>query len=102
MIEMTSRPRTLLIAGVLTCFLVTGGVVLNQAAAHSFHHTHHNAATHSHILCSLLCATGQVVHVAEPCLDTTFHVLRFVNISLFEPAALAAPMPRFSRGPPVL
>ena len=66
---MTRLSRTVLVLGVLACFLVMSGVVSSQAAAHSLHHLHHNAATHSTVLCSLMCAAGQVVSVAELLVD---------------------------------
>ncbi len=99
---MTRLPRTMLASAVLACFLVMSGVVVNQAAAHSLHHAHHNAATHSHVLCSLMCSTGQAVHAAEPVFDATFNVLHGVSLFLFQPVAAAALMLRLSRGPPVL
>lgn len=97
---MTRSSRTVLIIGVLACFLVMSGVVSSQAAAHSLHHAHHNAATHSTILCSLMCAAGHVVSVAEPVFDTQFTVLHAIEVSIVHPVTLAVPTLHFSRGPP--
>jgi len=92
--------RTALVLGVLTCFLVMSGVVSSQAAAHSLHHVHHNAATHSTILCSLMCAAGQVVSVAEPVFDAPLTVLHAIEVSIAHPVTLTVSTLRFSRGPP--
>ena len=97
---MTRLSRTALVLGVLVCFLVMSGVVSSQAAAHSLHHVHHNAATHSTILCSLMCAAGQVVSVAEPVFDTQLTVLHAIEVSISHPVTLTVPTLRFSRGPP--
>ncbi len=99
---MTRPFRTAFILGTLICFLVISGVVSSQAAAHSLHHVHHNAATHSTILCSLMCAAGQVVSVAEPVFDGPLTVLHALKISVVHPVTLTVPTLRFSRGPPSL
>jgi hypothetical protein len=97
---MTRLSRTFLILGVLACFVVMSGVVSSQAAAHSLHHLHHNAATHSTILCSLMCAAGQVVSVAEPVFDTPLTILQALEVSIVHPVTLTVLTLRFSRGPP--
>ena len=97
---MTRLSRTALVLGVLACFLVMSGVVSSQAAAHSLHHVHHNAATHSTILCSLMCAAGQVVSLAEPVFDAPLTVLHAIDVSIVHPVTLTVPTLRFSRGPP--
>ena len=99
---MTRPSRTLLLFGVLACFLVMSSLVSSQAAAHSVHHVHHNAATHSTTLCSLLCAAGQVVNVAEPVFDVPLTILRALEVSIVHPVTLTVPTLRFSRGPPTL
>ena len=97
---MTRPSRTVLVLGVLACFLVMSGVVSSQAAAHSLHHVHHNAATHSTILCALMCAAGHVVNVAEPVFDTQLTVLQALEVSIVQPVTLTVPTLHFSRGPP--
>lgn len=92
--------RTALILGVLACFLVMSGVVSSQATAHSLHHVHHNAATHSTILCSLMCAAGHAVNVAEPVFDAPLNVLHAIEVSITHPVTLTVQTLRFSRGPP--
>lgn len=97
---MTRPSRTWLIPGVLACFLVMSGVVSSQAAAHSLHHVHHNAATHSTILCSLMCAAGHVVSGVEPVFDAPLTILHALEVSSVDPVAITVPTLRFSRGPP--
>ena len=97
---MTRLSRTVLVLGVLACFVVMSGVVSSQAAAHSLHHVHHNAATHSTVLCSLMCAAGHVVNVAEPVFDAPLTVLHAIEVSIVQPVTLAVHTLRFSRGPP--
>ena len=97
---MTRLSRIYLILGVLTCFVVVSGVVSSQAASHSLHHLHHDAVTHSNILCSLMCATGHVVHAVKPVLDSRINVVHVVDTSNARPITLIVPTFRFSRGPP--
>lgn len=92
--------RTLLTLVVLTSFFVMSGVVSSQNAAHSLHHIHHNAATHSNIFCSLMCAAGQVVNVAEPVFDAPLTILHALDLSIVRPVTLTVLTLRFSRGPP--
>lgn len=97
---MTRSSRTALAIVVLACFLVMSGVVSSHAAAHSLHHVHHNAATHSTVLCSLMCAAGQVVSVGEPVFDAPLTILHALEVSIVHPVTLTVPAPHFSRGPP--
>ncbi len=94
--------RTALVLGILACFLVMSGVVSSHAAAHSLHHVHHTTATHSTILCSLMCAAGQVVSVAEPVFDAPLTIAHAIEVSIVHPVTLTVPTPHFSRGPPRL
>ncbi len=97
---MTRLSRTLLTLVVLTSFFVMSGVVSSQTAAHSLHHIHHNAATHSNILCSLMCAAGQAVNVDEPVFNAPLTILQALDVSIVHPVRLTVPTLRFSRGPP--
>jgi hypothetical protein len=62
----------------ILCILAVGGLAAAQSLTHETQHSHHQKATHSSVLCSWMCAAGQV-------LDTT------VGPSLVErtPVALA-------------
>ena len=43
------------------CVLVVGGFASAQSIAHESHHAHHQKATHGTVLCSWMCAAGQVL-----------------------------------------
>lgn len=47
--------------GLMICLLLVGGLAYPQAVAHEAHHAHHQQSTHSTILCSWMCAAGQVL-----------------------------------------
>jgi len=49
--------------------LVIGGFASAQSLTHEFQHSHHQKATHGTVLCSWMCAAGQVLDtVAAPAL----------------------------------
>lgn len=50
-----------LAALLVLCILVVGGVASAQSIAHESHHAHHQKATHGTVLCSWMCAAGQVL-----------------------------------------
>lgn len=43
------------------CVLAVGGLAQAQSVAHAGHHAHHQAATHSTVLCSWMCAAGAML-----------------------------------------
>ena len=46
------------------CVLSVGGLAQAQSVEHAGHHAQHQAATHSTLLCSWLCAAGTVLDTA--------------------------------------
>jgi hypothetical protein len=46
------------------CVLSVGGLAQAQSVEHAGHHAHHQAATHSTVLCSWMCAAGTVLDSA--------------------------------------
>jgi hypothetical protein len=46
------------------CVLSVGGLAQAQMVEHAGHHAHHQAATHSTVLCSWMCAAGTVLDTA--------------------------------------
>lgn len=42
------------------CVVFVGEVFAGQSPAHAVHHAHHKSATHVSLLCSWMCAAGQV------------------------------------------
>ena len=43
------------------CILGVSGLAAAQSITHESHHAHHEKATHGTVLCSWMCAAGQVV-----------------------------------------
>jgi hypothetical protein len=43
------------------CLLLLSGLIYAQTVPHTFHHARHQATTHATVLCSWLCAAGQVL-----------------------------------------
>lgn len=89
-----------LASSLVACLLLVGGVFASQSAAHSLHHDHHNASTHASVICSWMCAAGQVVEVADPILDSplfSISKLEVVPVDLIRTVSLLL---TFDRGPP--
>lgn len=84
------------------CILVVGGLASAQSIAHESHHAHHQKATHGTVLCSWMCAAGQVLDGASapilieqpPVSVTEYTTYRFVPHIVLDSTA--------SRGPPSL
>ncbi|HEY7533055.1 MAG TPA: hypothetical protein VH681_09800 [Nitrospiraceae bacterium] len=57
---MSRRFRSSLVVLLIVCIIGVSGVAAAQAVVHEGHHAHHQAATHGTILCSWMCAAGQV------------------------------------------
>lgn len=55
------RARQALAALLVLCVLVVGGLASAQSITHESHHAHHQKATHGTVLCSWMCAAGQVL-----------------------------------------
>jgi len=83
------------------CLLVIGGVASAQTFSHESQHSHHQKATHSTVLCSWMCAAGQVLDLsAAPSMaDSALVAL----VEPFEPQTPSLPslLSIPSRGPPV-
>lgn len=87
---------------VIICALSLNGLVYAQAVEHESRHAHHQAATHSSVLCSWMCATGQMLDGIQFALQPRFDLLAFDLAVVFqEPSSQPIELPT-SRGPPVL
>jgi hypothetical protein len=96
-------PQTIqrVLAGSLVgCFLFLGSVVYPRAVAHAAHHDHHNAATHATVLCSWMCAAGQVLEGATFIFTASLGPIGLVEARV--PATIASPLSltALSRAPP--
>ena len=98
---MTSRVIKQSVAVLLVLsLLAVGGLASAQSISHESHHAHHHKAAHGTVLCTWMCAAGQVLDtVTGPAL------VERTPISHIELYALPAPSSNFSsplvsRGPP--
>jgi hypothetical protein len=89
-----------LAASLVVCILLVGGLASAQSIAHESHHAHHQQATHGTVLCSWMCAAGQVLDGGTaPTLDEQPAVaLPDFARYLFVPHVVLDSLP--SRGPP--
>lgn len=56
-----TQARRVLAVGVILCVLVVSGFAAAQSITHDAQHAHHQKATHGTVLCSWMCAAGQVL-----------------------------------------
>ncbi len=100
---MIKKDTEKLLALALTiCVLLGMGLAYPQTVAHAAHHAHHQAATHSTVLCSWMCAAGQMLDGAQLAPQTHFDLLTFdLAVAFQEPSSQSIESPT-SRGPPVL
>ena len=68
------------------CVLSVGGLAQAQLVEHAGHHAQHQAATHSTVLCSWMCAAGMVLDTAV----VTFQA-ELSPIALIAPPSSAQP-----------
>lgn len=97
------RMITRLLACLLVvCILVVGGLASAQSISHESHHnTHHQKATHSTVLCSWMCAAGNVLDaVSAPELTERSPVALSDHLILQFPPHIALDS-ESSRGPPL-
>ena len=85
----------------IACLLFLSGSFFYQIPSHLVHHAHHNAATHTSILCAWMCATAEPLDTIDITLEA-----RFLPIHPAESGttlSLPAPPPTrpTSRAPPV-
>jgi hypothetical protein len=82
------------------CLLVLSGLVYAQSVPHATHHAHHKPATHATVLCSWMCAAGQVLDGAPFSLPAVSGLVAILAVPVSDaPFAVALPSPA-SRGPP--
>lgn len=87
---------------VLISALSLNGLAYAQTVEHEWHHAHHQAATHSSVLCSWMCAAGQMLDGVQAVPQARFHLLAFDQAAVF-PVPPSQPIKcATSRGPPVL
>jgi hypothetical protein len=82
------------------CLLILSALVYPQVVAHAAHHAHHQAATHATVLCSWICAAGQVLEAISLGLHTHLTPVALTSIAVSHEAPSAALPFSPTRGPP--
>jgi hypothetical protein len=82
------------------CLLTVGGLASAQSISHESHHAHHQKDTHGTVLCTWMCAAGQVLDTA-----TAPALVERTPVSLVDSRPLSGwsstfSSPLVSRGPP--
>lgn len=94
------RAKQAVAALLVFCVLVVGGLASAQSITHESHHAHHQKATHGTVLCSWMCAAGQVLDGASApdLIERSPVTIADESVFLFTPQiVLDSPT---SRGPP--
>jgi hypothetical protein len=88
--------------GLAVCLLLLSGLAYPQTVAHAGHHAHHTAQTHASVLCSWMCAAGQVFEGGTVVLQSDRSPVAAVSaVEVEEPAGIVHSTTP-SRGPPSL
>jgi len=88
--------------GLTVCLLLLSGLVYPQTVAHAAHHAHHKAATHATVLCSWMCAAGQVCEGTAIIVQSDRSLVGVASvIAIQKPVSVLQPTAP-SRGPPSL
>lgn len=98
--------KAVLIKRFIACVLVltllaVSGIASAQSIAHESAHSHHQKATHSSVLCSWMCAAGQILDAFHHIPEVQFRLLAtepelIIQVSYAQSFETSAP-----RGPPV-
>jgi len=97
---MTQGLKRFLSCLLVLSLLVIGGFASAQALTHESQHAHHQKATHGTVLCSWMCAAGQVLDsgVAPYLIEhSPVAIVDHLSIQLVPHTILDSPT---SRGPP--
>ena len=88
--------------GLVVSLLLLTGAVYAQTVEHAAHHAHHQAATHATVLCSWMCAAGQVLEGVEVAFRVSIEPLALAAVQTAQQPASAVYLSSVSRGPPLL
>ena len=99
---MKNLRQPFLVFGLVFCFLLVGSIFASQSAAHSLGHAHHHdATTHATLLCSWVCAAGEVLEVGNVIFDTSYRLISKVEPFSIILVRTASEFFTFQRGPPL-
>jgi len=82
------------------CVLSVGGLAQAQSVEHAGHHAHHQAATHSTVLCSLMCAAGTVLDSTIVSFQADLNPIALVTLSHSAHPSIEVCQTSSSRAPP--
>jgi len=82
------------------CVLSVGGLAQAQLVEHAGHHAHHQAATHGTVLCSWMCAAGEVLGSAVVTFQAELSPIALIMFPNSAQASIKACQTSPSRAPP--
>lgn len=88
--------------GLTVCLLLLSGLAYPQTVAHAGHHAHHTAKTHASVLCSWMCAAGQVFDGAAVILQSDHSPIAVADVIAVQKPVSVVRQSTPSRGPPSL
>lgn len=97
-----ARCRSILSLLLVFSMLVVGGLASAQSITHESHHAHHQKATHGTVLCSWICAAGQVFEAAAVVIQSDRNPIGVASQPVVSEPTSAVHRTASSRGPPFL
>ncbi len=92
--------QPIIAVGVIVCLLFIGAAFAVESPAHAFHHAHHKSSTHGSLLCSWMCAAGQVDSTSNLIVEIpSFESERLEGQTYLAPSRILV-RTVFPRGPP--
>ena len=88
--------------GLAVCLLLLSGLAYPQTVAHAGHHAHHTAKTHASVICSWMCAAGQVFEAATVVIQSDRNPVGVTSLPGVSEPTSAVHRIASSRGPPSL
>jgi hypothetical protein len=82
------------------CVLSVGGLAQAQLVEHAGHHAHHQAATHGTVLCSWMCAAGEILDSAVVTFQAELSPIALITFPNSARTSIEACQTSPSRAPP--
>ena len=82
------------------CVLSVGGLAQAQSVEHAGHHAHHQAATHGTVLCSWMCAAGEVLDSAVVTVHAELSPIDLITLPISSQPSIETCRTSSSRAPP--
>ncbi len=83
------------------CVLSVGGLAQAQLVEHAGHHAHHQAATHGTVLCSWMCAAGEVLDSAVVTFHAELSPIDLITLPISSQPSIETCQTSSSRAPPL-